>query len=163
MRPDMPWNVAGIPPEAREAARAAARREGLSVGEWMAREILRSSAEVPDDMTLGELHDAIQDLTGFDNDHLFTFFIARGPTGKRTEVVETDEWEERHGRLYAIPLKRVFPLPQNMKLFYLFDFGDVWTFQIGKRGGPTAEECGTKYPRVINATGPKPIQYPRFE
>ncbi len=118
--------------------------------------------EVLDDMTLGELHDAIQDFTGFDNDHLFTFFIARGPTAKRTEMVETDEWEDRHGRLYEIPLKRVFPLPLNMKLFYLFDFGDSWTFQIGKRGGTKAEELGTKYPRVIKATGPKPNQYPRF-
>src|SRR6478736_3984924 len=41
MRPELPWNVAGIPTEAREAARAAARREGLSVGEWMTRRILR--------------------------------------------------------------------------------------------------------------------------
>ena len=41
MRAELPWNVAGIPPEAREAVRAAARREGLSVGEWMTRRILR--------------------------------------------------------------------------------------------------------------------------
>ena len=40
MRPDLPWNVAGIPSEAREAARAAARREGLSIGEWLTRRIL---------------------------------------------------------------------------------------------------------------------------
>src|SRR5262252_3273652 len=45
MRPEIPWNVAGIPIEAREAARAAARREGLSVGEWMTRRILRSFSE----------------------------------------------------------------------------------------------------------------------
>jgi localization factor PodJL len=45
MQPDLPWNVAGIPPEAREAARAAARREGLSVGEWMTRRILKSMSE----------------------------------------------------------------------------------------------------------------------
>ena len=45
MRSDLPWNVAGIPPEAREAARAAARREGLSVGEWLTRRILRSVAD----------------------------------------------------------------------------------------------------------------------
>jgi localization factor PodJL len=41
MHSELPWNVAGIPPEAREAARAAARREGLSVGEWMTRRIIR--------------------------------------------------------------------------------------------------------------------------
>jgi localization factor PodJL len=50
MRTDLPWNVAGIPPEAREAARAAARREGLSVGEWLTRRILHSFAEA------GEAH-----------------------------------------------------------------------------------------------------------
>ena len=51
MRAELPWNVAGIPPEAREAARAAARREGLSVGEWLTRRIIaelgEGSAEIP--------------------------------------------------------------------------------------------------------------------
>jgi localization factor PodJL len=48
MQPDLPWNVAGIPPEAREAARASARREGLSVGEWLTRRILRGLSEASD-------------------------------------------------------------------------------------------------------------------
>lgn len=50
MRTDLPWNVAGIPPEAREAARAAARREGLSIGEWLTRRILRSFADGPEEL-----------------------------------------------------------------------------------------------------------------
>ena len=45
MQPEFPWNVAGLSPEAREAARAAARREGLSVGEWLTRQILRTTSE----------------------------------------------------------------------------------------------------------------------
>ncbi len=49
MRPDLPWNVAGIQPEARESARASARREGLSVGEWLTRRILRSVGDVEDE------------------------------------------------------------------------------------------------------------------
>src|SRR5437868_1964398 len=49
MRPDLPWNVAGIQPEAREAARASARREGLSVGEWLTRRILRSVDDAGDE------------------------------------------------------------------------------------------------------------------
>jgi localization factor PodJL len=51
MRAELPWNVAGIPPEAREAARAAARREGLSVGEWLTRRILRSFSDFGDEQT----------------------------------------------------------------------------------------------------------------
>lgn len=50
MRAELPWNVAGIPPEAREAARAAARREGLSVGEWLTRRILRSFSGMEDEL-----------------------------------------------------------------------------------------------------------------
>src|SRR5258708_10248470 len=50
MRAELPWNVAGIPPEAREAARAAARREGLSVGEWLTRRILRSFSDAAPDL-----------------------------------------------------------------------------------------------------------------
>jgi localization factor PodJL len=58
MRAELPWNVAGIPPEAREAARAAARREGLSVGEWLTRRIIaelgEDAASIPDSTgTLG--------------------------------------------------------------------------------------------------------------
>lgn len=39
MPPQMPWNVAGVSAQVREAARAAARREGLSLGEWLERRI----------------------------------------------------------------------------------------------------------------------------
>src|ERR1700761_2934833 len=49
MRAELPWNVAGIPPEAREAARAAARREGLSVGEWLTRRIMRSFSDMSEE------------------------------------------------------------------------------------------------------------------
>ena len=55
MRAELPWNVAGIPPEAREAARAAARREGLSVGEWLTRRILQSFSGLEDDVAHGAL------------------------------------------------------------------------------------------------------------
>jgi localization factor PodJL len=54
MRAELPWNVAGIPPEAREAARAAARREGLSVGEWLTRRILRSFSDMGEDVLPGD-------------------------------------------------------------------------------------------------------------
>lgn len=119
--------------------------------------------EVPYDMSLWQLHDVIQDLTGFDRDHLFTFFTARVPRGKRVDVVKTNDWEDRQNCLYGIPLKRVFPLTANIKLFYLFDFGDDWTFQISTRGKPKPAKLGNKYPRIVKATGPKPIQYPSFE
>lgn len=44
MKQTLPWSVTGIPPEAREAARAAASREGLTVGDWLTKKILGEGA-----------------------------------------------------------------------------------------------------------------------
>jgi len=40
MKPGVPWSVKGIEPQAREAAKDAARRAGLTLGEWLNRMIL---------------------------------------------------------------------------------------------------------------------------
>src|SRR5258705_5568054 len=63
MKHTLPWNVTGIPPEAREVARSAAHREGIAVGEWLTRRILsegartengraKSALEAPEDPAL---------------------------------------------------------------------------------------------------------------
>src|ERR1700687_638867 len=44
MKQTLPWNVTGMPPEARALARAAATREGVSVGDWLTRRILAENA-----------------------------------------------------------------------------------------------------------------------
>src|SRR6478752_5985019 len=67
MRAELPWNVAGIPPEAREAARAAARREGLSVGEWLTRRILRSFSGTEDASTVLSLEDRVASAAPLDS------------------------------------------------------------------------------------------------
>ncbi len=65
MRAELPWNVAGIPPEAREAARAAAA-EGLSVGEWLTRRILRSFSDMGEDPQPLPVDRFSQDRTSLD-------------------------------------------------------------------------------------------------
>jgi localization factor PodJL len=47
MKHTLPWNVTGIPPEARDVARAAASREGATVGEWLTRRIMAQAENVP--------------------------------------------------------------------------------------------------------------------
>jgi localization factor PodJL len=104
MRPDLPWNVAGIPPEAREAARAAARREGLSVGEWLTRRILRSFADAGDE----------DDLTR-DSSNANRIFRPQGeaPASRRdtdemldrvsrTETESTDVWRRIEEQLKGV-------------------------------------------------------------
>ena len=51
MKQTLHWNVSGIPPEARDLARAAASKEGLTVGDWLTRRILaeRGPEAAPED------------------------------------------------------------------------------------------------------------------
>jgi len=49
------------------------------------------------------------------------------------------------------------------KLYYLFDFGDHWTFEIRKARGAKKPEVDVEYPRVVEAIGPDPEQYPTWE
>jgi localization factor PodJL len=45
MKFGVPWSVKGLKPEARETAREAARRSGMSLGEWLNSVILHQAAE----------------------------------------------------------------------------------------------------------------------
>ena len=45
MKPGIPWSVKGIEPETREAAKDAARRSGMTLGEWLNSKILNSADE----------------------------------------------------------------------------------------------------------------------
>jgi localization factor PodJL len=45
MKLGVPWNVKGLRPEARETARQAARRSGMSLGDWLNTVILEQAAE----------------------------------------------------------------------------------------------------------------------
>ncbi len=123
--------------------------------------------ELPADTTLGALHDLIQQLTGFGDDHMATFFTANSHRGRKVWFTEDGETDEDHdapdGSLWSIPLGRIFPLPKHKKLYYWFDFGDDWIFEIRKKRGKGVPGAGVKYPRVIAEEGPQPEQYPVWD
>ncbi|MFK0571998.1 IS1096 element passenger TnpR family protein [Endozoicomonas sp.] len=108
---------------------------------------------------LEDLHLAIQDAVGFGNDHPYVFFVARGSRSSRRESFPCDN----SGHIET-KLKELYPLENSNRLFYRFDFGDEWIFQIGRsRKKPKEPEPGTKYPRVVSEEGVKPTQYPSAE
>jgi len=120
--------------------------------------------EIMDTHSLQDLHLAIQDAVDFDCDHLYEFFIAKTP-GSRDRFTITDD-EEFDGKPDAFEQKvgSLFPLPDKMSLFYLFDYGDDWCFKISlsKKQGikPIA---GVRYPRLVSEVGDKPEQYPDWD
>jgi hypothetical protein len=111
--------------------------------------------EFDDNSTLVDVHNAIQHAVDFDNDHLYAFFVARNERA-RDRIVYDDE----NGRIYDTVIRDMFPLPPKKRFFYLFDYGDCWIFSVTKsRKSPHAAIDGIEYPRVVNETGEKPIQY----
>jgi localization factor PodJL len=58
MKPGMPWSVKGIDPETREAAKDAARRSGMTLGEWLNSMILEQGDEAEVANTQAPLPDA---------------------------------------------------------------------------------------------------------
>jgi len=118
----------------------------------------RRVMEIDEGSTLEELHACIQNAIGFDNDHLYGFYVANSPRS------QNKHWYDDRNDALGMPVIDLFPLPSGKKLFYLFDFGDNWLFQLAKsRHKPKPMKKGVEYPRVSEAYGPNPNQYPEQE
>ena len=116
--------------------------------------------EFTEDASLFDLHNAIQDTVNFGRDHPFEFYTANSRyTGKKIWLTLKEKWEEKLDDFIRVKLKDVWPLGRK-RLYYCFDFGDRWTFEIRKAKGKKLPDPEVCYPRVIKAIGPNPKQYP---
>ena len=120
--------------------------------------------EVDENTNLLDLHETIQDTINFDRDHLFEFFLANSssPWAQRHHLAENEDRMSTESDFAKIKLKDLYPLGRK-KLYYLFDFGDQWIFEIRKARGTKRPEAGIKYPRVVETMGSDPEQYPSWE
>jgi Plasmid pRiA4b ORF-3-like protein len=113
--------------------------------------------EVESSFSLEDLHFEILHSVGFDDDHLYDFFLANSPRGVREVIVEQDDYGDSD---YSIVLlDSVFPTGRK-RLYYLFDYGDNWLFEIRKSRGEKEKDSKFTYPRVVDKRGPNPEQYP---
>lgn len=62
MKPGVPWSVKGIRPAARETAKEAARRSGMSLGDWLNSVIINTAADEGIDPTTYEVEDGGEDI-----------------------------------------------------------------------------------------------------
>src|SRR5476651_2208479 len=98
MKLGVPWSVKGIRPEARETAKEAARRSGVSLGEWLNSVILHQAAEdgvqAPahgyedddsDGQELSTVHQRLDDLTRRIEQFTHTGPAAYAPKRSRNE------------------------------------------------------------------------------
>ena len=131
----------------------------VKLGGFRAGDTWSATIEIDAESTLEDLHFAIQNAVGFDNDHLYEFFISR--TERSADRVRFNDENED---LYNITLESIYPLGKGKKFYYMFDYGDSWLFQITKsRNSPMEPNKSMKYPRMVGESGIKPEQYPAWE
>jgi len=114
--------------------------------------------EVSSNMRLSELHILIQDLIGFSDEQLEDCFIATRLRGKKirftTSQAHPDPLPQDDMQM---TLEEVFPAGSRQRLFYSFDFGDNWIFEIKKTPEVSKPKADVSYPRIIQQAGPQPI------
>jgi hypothetical protein len=107
--------------------------------------------------TLYDLHDCIQAIFDFDDDHMFSFFMDGNAWSSSRFSCPYDEKgpyvdEVRVGEL---------ELYKKQKFLYLFDYGDEWRFDVEVL---SIEEINVRLlnPEIHEIIGKMPQQYPDF-
>ena len=126
--------------------------------------------EVPADISLYKLAKAILDSFNFDFDHLFGFGNKPGfyHSDIQYELKTEDSFdfmEEMHEKRYDVEKTRVQDVPffrkVKDKMYFLFDFGDDWKFEIELINFGVIKK-NKKYPIVLRINGEAPEQYPEI-
>ncbi len=124
-----------------------------------AKEDWECSLEIPVDYSLDEFHKAILSAVNFDDDHMYEFSVGQTFYSRNNQRFEGDNDE-----VIEITISQIIQLIKGKKLFYMFDYGDSWLFQISKsRKKCFAEDPDVFYPRVTQEKGIKPVQYPDYD
>lgn len=107
--------------------------------------------------SLYDLHRMIQRAVSFDDDHLYEFCVGTGMM-KRVymppDAIDSGEEQSVEASLDSLDLY------QGQKFTYLFDFGDMWYFDIKVL---EIREGTVEKPEVLRADGDAPEQYPLYE
>ena len=115
--------------------------------------------EIPENYSLHEVHLCIQNLIGFEDDHMYDFYGSIDGWKQSLKFSEEECFDLMIEGFDSIKLKDVFPLKRRrMNLYYLFDYGDSWRF-VFRQPRRIRMVSDVKYPTIIQAIGPNPKQY----
>jgi len=116
--------------------------------------------ELRGDQTLDDLHNAIQEAFGWDNDHLYAFFLS-GEAWDEATTYESPLGDGRHADRYRV---EHLSLGVGQRFLYLFDFGDQLEHSVKLEAiMPGGVQKGVSYPRITERHGANVPQYPDLD
>jgi hypothetical protein len=125
--------------------------------------------EIAANQTLGALGEAIPLAFGFDDPHLWAFFLSGKPWDRATEYAldsTPDIFDGSRPRAARRVRIREVPLPGaagKKEFLFLFDYGDQWHFGVKLVRTSETVAPGAQYPQVIASHGDAPPQYPQLD
>jgi hypothetical protein len=112
------------------------------------------------DQTLVDLHSVLQAGFGWDEDHLYSFWLSGKFWGDVASEYSTPGWCAQGQRSARKRLERL-GLSVGQKIAYLFDFGSEWRVRLTLAKVTPADEGS--YPRLVASRGEAPPQYPDYD
>ena len=118
--------------------------------------------ELTADQTLADLGDAIPLAFGFDDPHLWSFFLSGKPWDRTSEyaLLGDDSFGDPKQAAQDLPIPQV---PADKEFLFLFDYGDEWHFGVKLIGTGQPTRPGARYPRLVATHGNAPPQYPAID
>ena len=117
--------------------------------------------ELGADQTLEDLHEFLREEFGWDDPHLYSFWLDGDFWGDdESEYAAPFELEESGARSAATPLREL-GLSVGQRIAYVFDYGDEWRVGITVKAESDSPEA--PLPRVLERVGEAPPQYPPLE
>jgi hypothetical protein len=111
---------------------------------------------VRSDQTLVALHRVLQQAFGWDDDHLYSFWLDGEFWGSPESEYTSTRAIEPGQRSARVKLVRLGLLP-GATIAYIFDFGDSWQVLLTVLAAAPADE--EAYPRIVASRGDAPPQY----
>lgn len=133
---------------------------------------------VRENQTLDDLHEAIFDDFGRDDEHMYSFYFPRPGAKGRKLLKDAKEYTHPYiadgGDPFTTFMRGKPPgnaaktrlsslnLEPKQKFQYLFDFGDEWWHEITVEQADVVAENGT-YPQILERHGDSPPQHPDWD
>ena len=118
--------------------------------------------ELTADQTLADLGDAIPLAFGFDDPHLWSFFLSGKPWDRSSEYARLadDPFGDPKQAAGDLPASQA---PADKEFLFLFDYGDEWHFGVKLVGTGQPPRPRARTPRLFAPNRQPPPQYPEID